>query len=122
MGHHIRYGYTYIVSNFNRTTLYVGATRDIYRRMLEHKSGYGSTFTSRYNLFHLLYYEQIVGVKKAFARERQLKNWHCDWKWNLIKAVNPELQDIAQDWYTPEEVDTYVKLRKSLGEDYPQRA
>lgn len=93
-------GYVYIMSNKNRTTLYVGVTNDIERRVLEHKSGYGSAFTQRYKLHALLYYDDIPGMGNAIAREKQLKNWHREWKWNLIKEENPDLKDLAEDWFS----------------------
>ncbi len=100
-------GFVYIMSNKNRTTLYIGVTSNLERRTLQHKSGQGCTFTSRYNLFDLLYYESIPGMLQAIAREKQLKNWHKDWKWNLIKELNPELKDLAADWFSEEQIRNY---------------
>lgn len=107
-------GYTYIMSNKNRTTLYIGVTNNIRRRALEHKTGRGSIFSSRYNLTDLLYFEQINGMLNAINREKQLKNWHKEWKWNLIKAENPELVDIAADWFTEEEIKESVEMMKQI--------
>jgi hypothetical protein len=45
----------------------------------------------------------------------QLKNWHKDWKWNLIKEGNPELKDLAADWFTDEQIEEYKRMRKSNG-------
>ncbi len=108
----MKQGYVYIMSNKNRTTLYIGVTNNLERRVLEHKSGYGSVFTSRYNVHDLLYFEQIPGFQNAIAREKQLKNWHKDWKWNLIKEDNPELKDLANDWFSKEEIDEYKQMLK----------
>ena len=71
--------HVYIVTNKNRTTFYIGVTNDIRRRILEHKAGVGSAFTSKYNLTDLLYCEEFDEIKIAIAREKQLKNWHRDW-------------------------------------------
>lgn len=96
----MRTGYVYILSNKNRTTLYVGVTNNIQRRVGEHRQGfYPNAFSKRYNVHHLLYYETIPGMQNAMNREKQLKNWHRDWKWNLIKEQNPELLDLAADWF-----------------------
>ena len=65
--------------------------------MVEHKSGKGSTFTKRYNLNALLYFEEFSSIEQAIAREKQLKNWHKQWKWNLIKELNPELKDLFEE-------------------------
>ncbi len=98
----MREGYIYILSNKNRTTFYIGVTNDIKRRVLEHKRGKGSVFTKKYNLIDLLYFEKIEGMDACIAREKQLKNWHRDWKINLIKGYNPTMKDLAAEWYIVE--------------------
>lgn len=90
--------FIYIMSNKNLTTFYIGVTNDLERRVIEHKSGEGSEFTSKYNLHHLVYYEIIFDIKSAIKREKQLKRWHKDWKLNLIKELNPTMVDLAKDW------------------------
>ncbi len=92
-------GFVYIMTNKNRTTLYIGVTNSIETRVQQHKSGTGSVFTSKYKLTVLLYYERILGFKNAIAREKQLKRWHKEWKWNLVKEGNPQLEDLAAGWY-----------------------
>ena len=89
--------FIYIMSNKTRTTFYVGVTNNLERRVREHKAG-ESEFTSRYNLFELVYYEIISDIKTAIKREKQLKRWHREWKLNLIKQLNPELLDLSIDW------------------------
>lgn len=90
--------FIYIMSNKNLTTFYVGVTNDLESRVKEHKGGEGSEFTSKYNLTHLVYYEVISDIKTAIQREKQLKNWHRNWKIDLIKELNPEMLDLAKDW------------------------
>ena len=87
-------GYVYIMSNIARTTLYIGVTNDLNRRVWEHREGEGSKFTSKYNLSVLLYAEQCPTMPDAIKREKQLKNWKREWKWDLIKTLNPELIDL----------------------------
>ena len=77
-----------------RTTLYIGVTSDIERRIQEHREGIGSKFTSKYQTKYLVYFEEFQSIQLAIAREKQLKTWHRDWKVNLIKSINPELKDI----------------------------
>jgi putative endonuclease len=101
----MKIGSVYIISNKRRTTLYIGVTSDLERRILEHKRGVGSIFSSRYKLTDLLYYEDIPGMMNAIEREKQLKNWHKEWKWNLIKQENPDLIDLAADWYSIEDLN-----------------
>jgi putative endonuclease len=84
------------MSNKNRTTLYIGVTSNLTARVLEHRSGEGSKFTSKYNCFDLIYFEYHPSIVAAIAREKQLKNWHRDWKMNLIKSENPELLDLSK--------------------------
>jgi len=97
-------GFVYIMSNKNRTTLYVGVTNDIHRRVLEHKAGVGSSFTSRYLLCDLVFFEACGDIESAIAREKQIKRWHKEWKWNLIKDANERLFDLAIDWYRAEDL------------------
>ena len=63
------------MTNKYRTTFYVGVTSDLYRRVSEHQNGIGSSFTSKYNLFDLIYFEEYSDIKQAIAREKQIKNW-----------------------------------------------
>ena len=107
-------GYVYIMSNKRRTTLYIGVTGDLENRVLQHKCGYGSSFTSKYKLTDLLYYEQIDGMDDAIAREKQLKRWHREWKWNLIKEQNPGLKDLAEDWFIKTDIDDYKEMMKRI--------
>jgi len=86
--------FIYIVSNKNRTVLYVGMTADLIRRIAQHKNGTGSVFTKKYSVNELLYYEVFSSINQTIKTEKQLKNWHKDWKWNLIKEKNPELIDL----------------------------
>tara|TARA_R110001583_G_C5399670_1_gene385623 strand:- start:48 stop:332 length:285 start_codon:yes stop_codon:yes gene_type:complete len=86
--------YIYITSNKNRTTIYIGVTSNLKRRIEEHKNKKGSFFTKKYNCYNLIYYEKFNDVNLAIKREKQLKNWHSDWKWNLVKEFNPNLIDL----------------------------
>lgn len=86
--------YTYILSNTNRTVLYIGVTSELKSRLIQHKNGTGSAFTRKYNIHDLIYFEEFSDINQAIAREKQLKNWHKDWKFNLIKYINPEMKDL----------------------------
>jgi putative endonuclease len=90
-------GFVYILSNAGRSTLYIGVTNDIRRRLQEHKEGHGSTFASTYNVRDLMYYEGFRTIVQAIEREKQLKKWHSTWKWNLIKAHNATLADLSSE-------------------------
>ena len=90
-------GYVYIVSNKNRTTLYIGVTSDLQERVFRHKSGEGSAFTKQYNCTDLIYYEVFEDIESAIAREKQLKKWKRVYKNNLINEFNPEWKDLYDD-------------------------
>lgn len=91
--------YIYIMSNKNRTTFYIGVTNNLERRVVEHKTSYNpDSFTTKYNLFDLVYYETIPDMLQAIEREKQLKNWHKERKITLIKTMNPEIKNLAEYW------------------------
>jgi len=87
-------GFTYILTNKNLSVLYVGATKDLKSRIDSHRDGTGAVFTKKYNATILIYFEEFDDFNDAFVREKQLKNWHKEWKWNLAKVLNPELKDL----------------------------
>lgn len=78
-------------------------TNNIEARILEHKAEIASKFTTKYKLKYLMHYEECPSIESAIEREKQLKNWKRDWKWNLIKDKNPKLNDLAADWF--DEID-----------------
>ena len=85
----------YIMSNKNDTTLYVGFTNDIERRIKEHKSGLTKGFTQRYNCYKLVYFETYSDINQALDREKQIKKWRREKKDLLIKTLNPDLKDLS---------------------------
>ena len=85
--------------NKNNTTLYIGMTGNLEGRTFAHKQGLIDGFTQKYRLHKLVYFEEIQYVNDARRRERQLKNWHRDWKLNLIREQNPDFLDLAEDWF-----------------------
>ena len=92
-------GYTYITANKNKTVLYVGATNDIKRRILQHKTKtFKNSFTARYNCDILVYFEEFDTVKEAFDREAQLKKGNRKRKEKLINSINPDWNDLSLHW------------------------
>lgn len=90
------------MTNRPHGTLYIGVTNDIERRGNEHHLAVGSKFTSKYNLHRLVYIEETKDVNDAIVRERQLKNWHRQWKINLIEELNPHWEDLLNSEGDPE--------------------
>lgn len=86
--------YCYILSNKNRTVIYIGYTENLQVRLNQHKQGRGASFTKKYNAVELIYFEEFKDKSEAKKRKKQLKNWHKEWKWNLVKQLNPELKTI----------------------------
>ncbi|MBP9760396.1 MAG: GIY-YIG nuclease family protein [Candidatus Pacebacteria bacterium] len=90
-------GYVYILTNKNNTILYVGVTNDLARRMWEHKNHALEGFTKKYHVDKLVYYESGEDILTAIQREKRLKNWHREWKNNLISEKNPEWKDLSDE-------------------------
>jgi len=88
--------YIYILTNSRNTTFYIGVTNNLIRRVYEHKNEVAEGFTKKYKLKKLIYFEEYQDPKEAIAREKQLKNWHREWKLNLIRTVNPTFLDLYE--------------------------
>lgn len=97
--------FVYILCN-NSKTLYIGVSNDLERRMYEHKNKLIEGFTKKYNLTKLVYYEISNDIKSAIAREKQLKNWHRQWKINLIEKDNPTWKDLSVNYETDAEINS----------------
>ena len=70
----VKGGIIYMISNYKRTTIYIGVTNDIERKVLEHKIGKGSKFSALYHLKYLMYFEEHTTINDAIEKEKQLKN------------------------------------------------
>jgi putative endonuclease len=90
--------YVYIMTNKSRT-LYTGMTNDLMRRVYEHKNKLAPGFTSKYNIQFLVYYETTSSVQVALEREKQIKGWLRTKKIALIESVNPEWNDLSEEWF-----------------------
>ena len=87
--------FVYILSNKKRGSLYIGVTANVLNRNWQHKIKQDKrSFTSRYNIDKLVYYETFSDIYNAITREKQLKRWHRDWKINLIETENPFWKDL----------------------------
>ena len=85
--------YVYILSNQTDTTLYIGVTNNLERRIYEHKNKIVDGFTAKYNLNKLVYFEEATDAISAIEREKQLKGWTRKRKEKLINDSNPNWVD-----------------------------
>ena len=90
--------FVYILTNTHNTTIYIGVTNDLQRRLYEHKNHLVSGFTKQYNLHKLVYFECTSDVRAAIAREKQLKGWTRAKKNALIERENPQWRNLSEDW------------------------
>ena len=81
--------FVYILTNKNKTVLYIGVTNNLKDRIEYHKQHNSNSFTSKYNCFFIIYYEHFFDVKTAINREKQLKGWKRFKKEELINKKNP---------------------------------
>ncbi|MBR4245618.1 MAG: GIY-YIG nuclease family protein [Treponema sp.] len=88
-------GYVYFMTNSTNSVLYIGVTSDLQKRVLQHKNHEYEGFSDRYNCEKLVYFEECNDIEAAIAREKQLKNWHREWKNSLVEKMNPEWKDLA---------------------------
>ena len=86
--------FVYILASERNGTLYTGVTKDLIRRIYEHKSDAVHGFTSRHQVHNLVWFEKTDSILSAIQREKQLKNWHRSWKIKLIEQTNPYWHDL----------------------------
>ena len=86
--------YVYILANKNNSTIYIGVTNDLVRRIYEHKNNVVKGFTQKYNVHKLVYFEQTENIENAIIREKQLKNYSRERKEELINNVNQNWEDL----------------------------
>jgi putative endonuclease len=87
--------YVYILASGRHGTLYIGVFNNFRTRLEQHRSGRGSEFVRKYGVYRLVHVEEFASPQDAIAREKQLKNWHRDWKIRLIEEDNPDWSDLS---------------------------
>ena len=97
------------MTNAHNTVLYCGATTDLYKRILEHRSRlFVNSFTSRYNVEKLVYFETFTFPADAFEREKKMKGSSRKKKIDMVNKVNPQWKDLFEN---PKEDDIGSLLR-----------
>jgi len=101
--------FVYILASRPRGTLYIGVTNGLIRRVEQHGEGIGSSFTRKYRVHKLVWFEEHADVRDAIQREKTMKEWPRTWKINLIERTNPHWIDlypslpgvrpVPWDWY-----------------------
>ena len=86
--------YVYIMANKRNGTIYIGVTRDLIRRVYEHKNNLIFGFTSKYSLDKLVFYQVFEDGDAAYYQEKRLKRWNRKWKIELIEKMNPYWNDL----------------------------
>jgi len=86
--------FVYIMASKKNGVLYIGVTRDLIKRVGQHKQCRIEGFTKKYFVKRLVYYELTSDIKSALGREKQLKKWNRGWKIALIEKDNPEWNDL----------------------------
>lgn len=89
--------WVYIMTSSSLSTMYIGVTNDLGRRVLEHRLGKGSEFVRKYRVTRLVYAEEYENPTEAIAREKQLKGWKRIRKNELVRAANPGWHDLMPE-------------------------
>ncbi|MGV8998523.1 MAG: GIY-YIG nuclease family protein [Parvibaculaceae bacterium] len=89
--------YVYIMASKRNSTLYVGVTNDLLRRVYEHKFGNIAGFTKTYDVKRLVWYGETPDILSAIQREKAMKKWRRAYKLNVIEEMNPQWRDLYDD-------------------------
>ncbi len=89
--------YVYILTNATGTVVYTGVTNDLVRRVYEHKHNVDpNSFTAKYSVHKLVYFEQTSSRYEAISREKQIKSWSRKKKNQLVEAKNPQWEELYE--------------------------
>lgn len=110
-----QHGYFYIITNVRHTVLYCGATTDLYKRIQEHKNKvFKNSFTLKYNIDKLVYFESFSFAGDAFTREKQMKAGSRKRKLDLIEKMNPEWKDLFEMLKQNHQGEELIRLKKLI--------
>src|SRR4026208_1958112 len=104
--------FVYILASQSRV-LYTGVTRDLLRRVHQHRLGDVAGFSRRYQVTRVVHCEETSGARSAFERERQIKGWSRRKKIQLIESVNAGWLDLASDWFEPASEQSWGRGRRA---------
>jgi putative endonuclease len=89
--------YVYLLASRKDGAIYLGVTNDLIRRIYEHRIKAVRSFTSKYNITRLVWFEIYDDPISAISREKELKKWKRAWKVQLIEAKNPRWEDLYDE-------------------------
>ncbi len=89
--------FVYMLASRKEGVLYVGVTSDLRQRIWQHRQSLPGSFSHRYNVKSLVWFEAVMNAESAISREKQIKGWRRAWKIELIQRVNPEWRDLYAD-------------------------
>ncbi|MFK7923338.1 MAG: GIY-YIG nuclease family protein [Bacteroidia bacterium] len=89
--------FVYILTNYSRSTLYVGVSSKLKEKITDHKNGLGSEFCIKYNCDQLVFIKDFDSLIEAIVFEKTLKRWRRNWKEELIESINPKWTDLSYD-------------------------
>ena len=98
----VKGGWVYIMANRYRGGMYTGVTADLPARVWQHRNGEGSEHVAASGKTMLVYAERHEDIADAIAREKLVKKWRREWKFELIEEDNPDWKDLWQEWYGEE--------------------
>lgn len=87
--------YVYILASQRNGTLYIGVSGNLSQRIDTHRNHTVSSFTAKYSVYRLVYFEVYDNPNEAINREKNVKKWKRDWKIHLIESVNPSWRDLS---------------------------
>ena len=115
--------WVYILSNKRGTTLYIGITNDIVRRLSQHRRGEVDSFTKCYQLNRLVWIEHFRDVRDAIACEKKLKGWRRSKKIALVEQANPRWIDLSDEWeQQPKPYDRPWNIEEMIRDSSPETA
>jgi putative endonuclease len=88
--------YVYMITNRSRVVLYTGVTKSLERRVWFHANTNERSFTKRYNVDRLVYYERFDRARDVISREKEIKGWRRDKKNDLMRTLNPRWEDLGE--------------------------
>ncbi|MAI90031.1 GIY-YIG nuclease family protein [Ponticaulis sp.] len=91
--------FVYILASQRNGTLYTGVTNNLFRRVWEHRNDEGISFTKKYNVHRLVWFEEHGDILQAILREKRIKRWKREWKLKLIEAENPDWMDLYDEQF-----------------------